>query len=432
MKEQWQNAVAQKDIQSIQTLLIERYIPDDVVTPIVSKTGKQFSLIQILFSHPDFQDSYSHTVEMDQSGQVLDHLEIADQLLAAGAPLPSPNKARIHFSTTGEYFDYLVSGLIQEAYIALRANPTMVQELDDDLNSLLHHAAHVATDLISNSCNMGLIHHLLFNSPLVDFNQKNKEGNTPVHEAALSCIYTELAFSTFDHYVEKAASRGFDFNNQFNNDGQAVIHIAASTRDDQQQTYNVKHLLEAAKKGGATINVNLLSLSGQSALSYALKAGYFDEARSLLAAGANPSLGFGSDRTPQTSCSIANQLIQSHEALVLCIQDYMSDTTSVTGKNDLKNKYKAVYSEECKDQDEEEIDGYLNELLALPQKCLAIENAYIADFKSLKKTMDEVDYAVLSIAVPVGAASSLSSVEPVVASAADVELIPLTKSVKIK
>ncbi|MDX1838599.1 hypothetical protein DIZ81_11575 [Legionella taurinensis] len=175
---------------------------------------------------------------------------------------------------------------------ALESNPNLINEQDEDGLTLLHHAAQIGNYMGSTSASKIL--DVLFANENLDFTIKDKAGNTAVHVAAWCCEDRVTCQYVFPSFVTEAAKRGFDFAT-LSQQGQTVLHIATRTSYTSRtgRINNVDNVINNAANPG----INALSSSGSTALYYAINHLHFDEAYSLLAAGANP-LVYGSDRDP--------------------------------------------------------------------------------------------------------------------------------------
>ena len=140
----------------------------------------------------------------------------------------------------------------------------------------------------------------------VDFSIKNKMGNTPMHIMAINSEERASAYMFVD-FIKYAAKTKFDFA-ALNNQGLSVLHIAAINQYADtimghfvlRKYENIKYILEAAKENNLSINLNVLSRSGSTALFYLINHARYDEANLLLDAGADHQL-YGdnaADRSP--------------------------------------------------------------------------------------------------------------------------------------
>lgn len=175
----------------------------------------------------------------------------------------------------------------------LKKSPKLITEQDEDGLTLLHHAAQVGR--IRNSTGASEILNVLFNTPGLDFTIKDNAQNTAVHVAALSCKDRVTCQYVFPTLVKEASKRGFDFS-MLGQQGQSVLHIATRTSciNFGNRINNVKNVLNNATDPG----LDVLSSSGSTAFFYAVNHCYFDEAKTLLVAGADPMLFGSEDRDP--------------------------------------------------------------------------------------------------------------------------------------
>ncbi|HEX2548991.1 MAG TPA: ankyrin repeat domain-containing protein, partial [Gammaproteobacteria bacterium] len=192
------------------------------------------------------------------------------------------------FLSTEDYFIHLVR-CPHDLYIALRKKPILIQEKDSKDQTLLHHAARVGHDM--DSMGASLILFLLLSSPNLDFNIKDKNGNTPLHIAALNSNEPITCKYIFPNFLRTAFIAEFDFDT-LNNQGQTILHIAARTTFENIN--NVEQVLNCVPN----IPLNTLSTSGSTALYYALNHLRLKEAHTLLEHNANPKI-FGKDSEGQ-------------------------------------------------------------------------------------------------------------------------------------
>jgi ankyrin repeat protein len=250
----------------------------------------------------------------------------ADQLLREGALLPQPYKTRSDFSNVAEYFKYL-SQNDYDLYIALRSNPKIVKQQDEEGKTILHHAATIGCIMGSNSAS--LIHYLLFTAPGIDFNIQDKNGNTPVHIAALYSEDRVTCKYIFPNYVKRAAESNFNFST-LNESGQAVLHIATRiSHTDPRGIFGRVNNVENVLKNAPDTDVNVLSSSGSTAFFYAVNHMHLAEARSLLDANANPMLCGAPDRNP---LAMINKYIENLKQTLAQEELVQEEQTSVENK----------------------------------------------------------------------------------------------------
>lgn len=106
---------------------------------------------------------------------------------------------------------------------ALADDPSLIREKDEDGMTLLHRAAEMG-HLIQYEVAVEMLR-VLFNSRGLDFNAKDRRGNTPLHVAALSCENRLTSNYIFPTMVKKATEKGFDFETRGHN-GQTVFQMA--------------------------------------------------------------------------------------------------------------------------------------------------------------------------------------------------------------
>jgi ankyrin repeat protein len=282
-RELWNKAARSEDIQIIKSALAQGARPADLNAPVTvnnqQKRKVKLSPIDIALHNNEVEP---HEV-----------YQLADKLLQEGAKLPTPYRTKADFNQISEFFSHLVSDSY-DLYIHLHQNPKIIKIQDENGETLLHAAAYIGRMLDSYS--VKLIHYLIFRAPGLDFNVKNYQGNTPLHVAALNCNDLTTYNSTFPYYLEEAKKANFDFST-LGQQGQAILHIA--TRVSYKTHFfgrqnNLTNLLRIVPD----IDVNVLSSSGSTALYYAIFFMFFAEAKTLLNAGANPSVYSDPERAP--------------------------------------------------------------------------------------------------------------------------------------
>lgn len=169
---------------------------------------------------------------------------------------------------------------------ALRENPKLITEQDENGMTLLHHAAK-----IDRKDNATQILNVLFNDPGIDFSIKDNKNNTPVHAAAFSLDNRVTCEYVFPIFVKEAAKHGFYFSTLGEN-GFSVLHIAAikshyKPNDIYNQGTNTNNV-ESVLKNVPNPGLDVLSDYGSTALHFAICCLHFEEAKSLLSAGASP------------------------------------------------------------------------------------------------------------------------------------------------
>ena len=168
----------------------------------------------------------------------------------------------------------------------LSKNPQLINKKDKQGMTLLHHIA-VMEDLGQSS--LEPIIDILLAQPSINFNIEDNKGNTAIHLAASSRERTNCEF-IFPKLVEKAEKNQFNFS-MLDKQGQAIIHLASRLSYSSPITGKRINKIETLIKYAPSLDLNVLSSSGSSALFYALNSVHFPEADTLLNAGANPSLG---------------------------------------------------------------------------------------------------------------------------------------------
>jgi ankyrin repeat protein len=284
LAEKWQKAIISKNISTIKSALALGARPDDLnaLVTVSDWRGAEatVSLVEIVL-----QDNILASYEEDY--------KLADKLLQEGASLPAPSKMSQDFKQTQEFFLYLVHNH-QDLYIHLLRTPEIIRQQTEYGETLLHTAASITRDMEDSRAR--LIYHLLFRAPGLDFTIKDNNANTPLHTVALCSSELSVYDFVFPYYLKEAKKANFDFSTLGHN-GQAIIHIAASTVHSHPsfgKRSKIRKLLEIVPN----IDLNVLSSSGSTALAYAINWMHLEEAEILLVAGANPRIYGNLERSP--------------------------------------------------------------------------------------------------------------------------------------
>ncbi|MCE3233631.1 MAG: Ankyrin repeat [Rickettsiaceae bacterium] len=222
------------------------------------------------------------------------NFEEADKLLRTGATLPAPRKEEDSFSKKSEYLAHL-SVDSRDLYIALRANPKIINEQDESGQTILHHAVKIGR--LTGSNYASLILGQLFKADGVDFSIKDNDGNTPVHLAAHYCGDRVTVDFVFPNYVSAAYEAGFNFS-ELNNAGKAVLHILASDDDYSHFAGGQRNSVKTFIENAPNVDLNVFSATGATPLFYTLNYLKLNKATTLLEAGAAPYLYGSKDRNP--------------------------------------------------------------------------------------------------------------------------------------
>ncbi len=284
MRSDWENALKSRKLNQIVAVLLNGYVPEDFSARILIQDEhgaiKQLSIVEAVLS---------------EGVTTKEHLICAGLLFSKGAPLPSLQKNKEEFVSTKKYLNYL-GGNFYDLFITAYQNPDIFKLQDENGQTILHYAAKIG--LISGYGNSLSYLKKLFQFSGIDFTIQDDAGNTALHIVAFHCSERTTYEAVFECFVSAAVKQNFNFN-ILNNDGQAVIHLAARfsylhpafmTRGN-----TIKKLLTAAKYA---VNVDTLSSSGSSALFYAINNLNYDAANSLLDAGANPNACGNPARNP--------------------------------------------------------------------------------------------------------------------------------------
>ena len=204
---------------------------------------------------------------------------------------------------------------VDELKSALKENPNLINEQDENGMTILHYAAKIGFTLVSTSAREIL--NELFNSQNLDFTIKNKSENTPLHLAALCCEDRVTCEFVFPAFVKEAARRGFDFST-LGQQGQSVLHIATRTSyTDARGIFGRINNVLNVLKNAANPGLDVISSSGSTAFYYAVNFCHFAEANALLDAGANPMLYGNKERDP---LSMIDQHLQTFSQALLEIK----------------------------------------------------------------------------------------------------------------
>ncbi len=274
---EWDQALKDKNLHQLKNLLKLKFIPDNIHATIDFESADHtpLTIVDILLRDNTFSDD-------------IICFKIITKLLLQGAKLPEPFMDEKNFSNIEDYFIYLVRNN-HDLFIALQKKPLIILEKDEKQQTLLHHAARIGHDM--DSMGASLIHYLLFNSPHINFNLEDQNGNTPLHVAALNCNEPTTCKYVFPNLLKTAFIAEFDFKT-LNKQGQTILHIAARTTFENIN--NVEQVINCVPN----IPLNTLSSSGSTALYYALNHLRLKEARTLLDNNADPKI-FGADSEGQ-------------------------------------------------------------------------------------------------------------------------------------
>lgn len=187
---------------------------------------------------------------------------------------------------SAELGDFLISSS-DNLKSALEKNPNLINMQDENGRTILHHAAPLG--LHAGQTRTIEFLDLLFTKPNFDLTIRDNNGDTALHLAAFACYDRAIYEITFPLYIEKAIEKKFNFNIT-GRSGLTVLQIATMHTYNNQYTQtrynNVKNLLDHA--GEYDVGLNSFSEDGRTALYFATSNGFFEEAKTLLDAGASP------------------------------------------------------------------------------------------------------------------------------------------------
>lgn len=168
---------------------------------------------------------------------------------------------------------------------ALLADSGWLTAHDENQQTLLHHV--VQASVHQDKSTVVDICEVLARAPNLNFNAKDKQENTPLHDAAWNVGVDRVADLLLPFLLIRAQHTGYDFST-LGEMGLTVLQIVAKIRCATAATENspVKEILNTVTNPG----MNLLSKEGASAFYYAVTNENFTAAKLLLGAGANPLL----------------------------------------------------------------------------------------------------------------------------------------------
>ncbi len=293
-RSEWDEAIQSKRPERLRNVLLKGYTPENlaqkvtVVTILCLGEEEELSIFDLIFSV-----GYINS----------DAIELAKKFIVQGVPLPEiPERAA--FETCAAYFSYLLSHK-KSFFITLYQNPFILNQQDEEGQTLLHHLAEFSR---GHSSEINIITSLAADA--VDLKITDHNGDTPLHivakdeEGYRSPVSAEL----FALYVRLALNDlAFDFN-QLNVNGKGILHnvILSLTRGSGRQKFNKIVSLPQNR-----IDMNLLTTSGSTAFFYAVDRLCLDAAQSLLDHNADPTKCGNVDRCPINLINANIEKIQS-------------------------------------------------------------------------------------------------------------------------
>lgn len=272
-------SIKNNNLKETKKWLREKIIPDNVDAVLTPNGHIPQSLMELL-------------IGLDN---IIHDFKIADTLLKKGARLPSEKKSdysEADLKQPSFKFNYLLDSC-HNMYIALRQNPDIVKERNENKQTLLHH-------FIQRSFVNFRVSYLLQSHPTISFNVQDHQGQTPLHVALTECFNTLDAFPS----VVAWAARTHYLFNTLDVNGRAIIHLAILNQERSDFFYSTrpmrpKYLIQILLENAPGIDLNCFSATGGTAFYYALRECLFDEAHILLKAGANPFAYGSPDRDPK-------------------------------------------------------------------------------------------------------------------------------------
>lgn len=161
MKKDWLAALKKGSLNSLTNLMQNGYIPE------APKAKWEVKAMSSEFS----EDLVAWAVEDNR-------FELSDQLLSFGASSPKPSLVLPeNFETVSGYFKQLLVSPA-ELYLAVRQTPELLDEVDEQGQTLLHHAAIQSHQLYANRKNGALnaILYVLIKTSANDLNQADCNG----------------------------------------------------------------------------------------------------------------------------------------------------------------------------------------------------------------------------------------------------------------
>lgn len=211
------------------------------------------------------------------------------KMVKMGTKLPDPFKTRNHFESTAEYFEYLICN-VHDLFIALHENPSLINERDENGQTLLFYPV-VAARYLSKRC-IQWVMDILTSVPILELEIKDHNGDTCVHWTTKYC--TEKFENTENHdreedhlifnyvftpLVKLAKKRHFCFEVSLNNQGMSLLHIAADLPSEKPNA--VSSLLNLLIGSRNYDFYDLLSGENYSALYYAVKHAHLEKINRL-------------------------------------------------------------------------------------------------------------------------------------------------------
>ncbi len=213
--------------------------------------------------------------------------EMADKLIANGERLPALRCPENTFESKKAFFSYLCTNSL-ELFIYIRSSPESINDRDEIGKTLLHHAANIG--IMLDSTRPIIFHQLLSSVPGINFNIKDKNGDTAVHYLG-RYAGDKYCRNVFYNMLEAGLAHGFDCHST-DRHGHTVLHLVALHSCKYLVLDRDKDMTDLftifAKHRGSDLGkiLDVPSVSGDTALQYCLKRGSVDEAIRLLATGA--------------------------------------------------------------------------------------------------------------------------------------------------
>lgn len=182
-EQECKQAIESQDARKLKELFLKNLLPLNLETP--------FAIITLMQKNTTKTCTEILLENNNGSGDAT-CFDVADAILTKGARLPTPYYGRETFETTSAYFTHLAT-CCYDLYIALRINPDIIKEQDEEQKTLLHHSASIGYNVGQNRA--VLIFNLLLAAPGIDFTAKDIHGSTPLKIAESYALQEKVTSS---------------------------------------------------------------------------------------------------------------------------------------------------------------------------------------------------------------------------------------------
>lgn len=332
-KERWMKALENKDFYEVCDTLISGFVPDNLAIEV--------TVIDKAISAEISQSLVDLLVRRYVTNGDWRCIETADALIEQGAPFRK--YMPINASKSGNLSELGCHPCM--LFRALRTDPAIVNQQDEDGMTILHHA--VLQSPISTGFSVELILKLLFAMPNLDLNIPDKNGSTALHAAAYRSSNRTTRVHLFPALVDEAIKKKFNFNS-LDKDGNAIIHLAydhrralAPLKGYVEYCTAIDELLipiETIK----LLGINVLSSDGETVLFKAVSTLCIEVAHNLLMADANPAIFGTNDKSPIDEIT---KFIEGRSMLIQLAETYATDKF-ISMINTHRNILQDCFSEE--------------------------------------------------------------------------------------